>query len=709
MSAAYRLGVDTGGTFTDFILADPRGQISLYKTPSTPSDPPKAIHDGLRLIAADLDLDVTGFLSRCEMIIHGTTVALNALIEHKGASVALLCTAGHEDSLEIRLGHKEDGYRYDAGYPQAEILVPRYLRLGIDERVLADGSVRTPLDQESVYRAIDAIRRADVEAVAISLIWSFLAPEHERRVEQIVREELPDVFVSTSLDIFPQIREYTRTSTTVTNAYLGPILSRYVKRVEGFFKEIGYDRKILYVQSNGGLASGEVLSRKPVYALNSGPAAGPAAGLFFGDRLGHRNVITVDMGGTSFDISLSWDGRTPTQKDFDFMRYRIGIPMLQVETLGAGGGSIAKVNSMGLLQVGPESAGAEPGPACYQRGGTDPTVTDSLVVLGYLSQDSLLGGRLPIDASASAKAVEEKVAIPLGIPVETAALGIFKVVNAAMVAGIRRVSIEKGYDPRDFALVSGGGAGSAHAARLAEDLGVTQVIVPRVASGFCAFGEIISDVKHNYLSSYATRLDHVEIHLLNAKFSEMEERGRADLMDEGVASEDLYVTRSMDMRYVDQVHECAVDIPATEITEISLAEIAEAFHKRHEELFTYAERDNLVEIINLESTVYGRVPKPELPQLEEDFDAEVETAWVSTRDAYFEEFGEYRPVPVYAGERLTPGMLIQGPAILEEVTTTVVVFPEWELTLDPTGVYVMSYVGDVEEMLRAVGETALAM
>ncbi len=704
----YRLGIDTGGTFTDFILEDGSGGISLYKTSSTPQNPPDAIRDGLNLISEDQGLSVSEFLARCDMIIHGTTVALNALLEHKGSLTALLCTAGHEDSLEIRLGHKEDGHRYDADFPQAQILAPRYLRLGVKERVLSDGSVRTPLDESSVYAAVEKVRASGAKAVAISLIWSFLHPEHERRVEEIVRQELPDLFISTSLDIFPQIREYTRTSTTVTNAYLGPILSDYIQRIEDFFKEMGYYRKILYVQSNGGLASGEVLSHKPVYALNSGPSAGPAAGLYFGERLGVDNIITVDMGGTSFDIALTAHGRTNTMKDFDFNRYRIGIPMLQVETLGACGGSIATVDSQGLLRVGPESAGAQPGPACYQRGGQQPTVTDALVVLGYLSQSELLGGRLAIDASASFTAVEEKVAKPLAISTEKAALGIFQVVNSNMVAGIRRVSIERGHDPRDFAIVSGGGAGAAHAAKLAEELGITQVIVPRVASGFCAFGEIISDVKHNYLSSYASRMDLIDPDVLNARFEEMETTGRTDLIAEGFAPEDIYVSRSVDMRYVDQVHECSVDLPVFRITADKLPEIVDAFHDRHEALFTYAERDNISEIINIESTVYGRVPKPELPRLEAAAGVGADAALKCTREGYFEDGGGYREVSVYDGAKLQPGMVVVGPAVVEEVTTTVVVFPEWELSLDPIGVYAMKYVGDVENLLRLAAETAMS-
>ena len=391
------------------------------------------------------------------------------------------------------------------------------------------------------------------------------------------------------------------------------------------------------MQSNGGLTSGRFLKQMGISALNSGPAAGPNAGLFFGHSLGSHNIITVDMGGTSFDISLSRNGKTDIAKDFDFLRYRIGIPMLQVETLGAGGGSIAGVNDMGLLQVGPESAGAQPGPAAYDRGGKRPTVTDALVVLGYLNQDALLGGRLPIDADAARRTVAMDAGAPLKLSVEQAALGIFKLVNSNMVNGIRRVSIEKGYDPRDFVLVVGGGAGPAHAGMLAGELGIRRIVIPKVSSAFCAFGEILSDMKHTYLSSCVMRLnqmDQMDYDRVNGLLRAMEERGRTELAEAGVAAEHMSIQRSLDLRYVDQIHECQVDLtdlsslPFNELTPEATADIAEAFHQRHEELYTYCERDNLIELINVESTVIGQVPRPQLPALARGgSDARPRPAW----------------------------------------------------------------------------------
>jgi N-methylhydantoinase A len=685
----YRLGIDTGGTFTDFILAAPGEDIRLYKTPSTPHNPPAAVQEGLRQISADLGCSVEAFLDVCDLIILGTTVGVNALIEHKGAKTGLFCTKGHEDSLEIRLGHKEDGHRYDADFPQVVMLVPRVLRFPVDERVLSTGEVRAPLNEDDIHRGLRLFKDEGVEAIAVSFVWSFLRPDHERRAAEIIRAEFPEAYLTLSVDVLPQIREYTRTSTTVVNAYIGPIIKQYVERMEGFLHGLGYRHQVRYMQSNGGLTSGRFLMDKGIYALNSGPAAGPNAGLFFGEAFGSRDIITIDMGGTSFDIGLSKNGKTNIAKDFDFIRYRVGIPMLQVETLGAGGGSIAFVNQMGLLQVGPESAGAQPGPAAYGCGGKRPTVTDALVVLGYLNQEALLGGRLRIDAGAAHRTVAEGVAAPLKLSLEQAALGIFKVVNANMVSGIRRVSIEKGYDPRDFALVVGGGAGPAHAGRLAGELGIRAILIPKVSSAFCAFGEIISDLKHNYLSSCVTRVDHMDYARINGLFAEMEERGRQELTDAGVTAKQIAVHRSLDMRYVDQIHECQVDIPAVDLTQQNIGEIAEAFHRRHEELFTYCERDNLVEIINLEATVVGQVPRPQLPALRRG-GADPSPARSGEWQAFFEECGGFLPTPVYDGAKLLGGNILQGPAIIEEETTTIVVFPGWQARLEDPGMFVMT-------------------
>ncbi len=386
-SKQYRLGIDAGGTFTDFVLADGTGRTHLFKATSTPEDGTRAIADGLGQISEALDKPVSQILSNLDLCVNGTTVALNALIQHKGVKTGLICTSGHEDSLEIRLGHKEEGHRYDAKYPPATMLVERYLRRPIRERVLSDGTIHTPLNEDDVRAACELFREEGVEAVAVSFVWSVANGAHERRAAEIVREMLPGVYVSVGLEVFPQMREYTRTSTTVVNAYLGPVLSRYVNRIEKFYVEHGVSSPVRFYQSNGGMASRDAMIARAVNAINSGPASAPRAGLFVAKPFGYKDLITVDMGGTSFDITLTKDGVTNVNKDIDFLRYRIGTPMIQVETLGAGGGSIAWIDSMGLLKVGPQSAGAVPGPACYMRGGDEPTVTDANVALGYLNPE----------------------------------------------------------------------------------------------------------------------------------------------------------------------------------------------------------------------------------------------------------------------------------------------------------------------------------
>ena len=703
MRTKYRLGVDAGGTFTDFVLADDQGAVRLFKTASTPQDPTAAISAGLKLISEAVGESPADVVAQCDLCINGTTVGLNALIQHKGAKVGLLCTEGHEDSIEIRLGHKEDGYRYDANYPPARMLVPRYLRQGVTERVISNGTIAKPLDEEAVRKACALFRKEGVEAVAISFLWSVLNQAHERRAAEIVREELPDMFLAVGSEIYPQVREYTRTSTTITNAYLGPIMKGYVDAIDRYFKDLGAQYPVRYFQSNGGLAIGEAMSDRAVYAINSGPASAPTAGLYVASPFDVDNVITVDMGGTSFDITLVRDGNANVNKNIDFLRYRIGVPMIQVETLGAGGGSIAWIDELGLLQVGPQSAGAEPGPACYGRGGEEPTVTDANLVLGYVNPSALLGGRMALDRDRAYEAIKTKVADPLGISVERAAYGIFTIVNNNMVNGIRRVSVERGYDPRDFTLVAAGGAGSAHITALAREMGIGSVLVPKLASGLCAFGQILSDVKYNYMASTPLRIDNPETFgVLNDKFEEIEAEGIRHLEADGFSRDKIDIRRSMDMRYVGQVHECTVDIGNFAITAETIGDIKQAFHARHEQLYTYSEPNSAVEVVNIESTLYGRVNKPKPPRITAG--AAADDAVKARRPMIFTADGAQAEAPVYDGSRLGADAVISGPAVIEEETTTIVIEPGWTATLDASASYRLAR----EAVGAATGTEAMA-
>ena len=688
MQTKYRLGIDAGGTFTDFVLADDSGQVRLFKALSTPDDPTRAIRDGLGQISAALGRPVSDIIADCDLCINGTTVGLNALIQHKGGRTGLICTAGHEDSIEIRLGHKEDGYRYDAEYPPAVMLVPRYLRRGVRERVVSDGRVHTPLKEDDVRAACEVFRKEGVETVAISFVWSVLDPRHEQRAGEIVRETMPDAILTLGSELYPQVREYTRTSTAVVNAYLAPIMRRYVSAVDAYFRDLGARYPVRYFQSNGGLAEGATMGDRSVYAINSGPASAPRAGLYVAEPFDSKNVITVDMGGTSFDITLTKDGLTNLNKNIDFLRYRIGVPMIQVETLGAGGGSIGWIDAMGLMQVGPQSAGADPGPACYGQGGTEPTVSDANLLLGYLNPEGLVGGRLPLDRTKSEEAMA-RIAEPLGLTVERAAYGMFTIVNSNMAAGIRRVSVERGYDPRDFVLVGAGGATAAHITALASEMGIDTVILPKLASGLCAFGQIISDVKYNYMATAPMRLDNPEAFgRLNALYADLEAQARAKLAEDGFAPERMRVQRSVEMRYVGQVHECTVEIDSFEIDATSIETVKDAFHRRHEQLFTYSEPHNVVEVVNVEVTAYGLIDKPAPPQIGKG--GAVDAALKGRRAAIFSTDGAPTETSVYDGAKLGAGDSVKGPAIIEEETTTIVVEPGWTAMLHDSGAYRIS-------------------
>lgn len=687
MRNKYRLGIDAGGTFTDFVLAENNGELRLFKSPSTPQDGTIAIKAGLAQISEAVGRPIEEIVQDCDLCINGTTVALNALIEKKGVKVGLLCTSGHEDSLEIRLGHKEEGYRYEADFPPAHMIAPRHLRRPINERVIGTGDINIPMNEQEVRDAVSYFKEQGVESVAISFVWAVRNSAHEKRAKEIVQEMMPGVFVCTGSEVYPQVREYTRTSTTVVNAYLSPVMRRYVQKIDDYFRSLGARYPVRYFQSNGGLAIGEAMQGRAVNAINSGPASAPQAGLFVAAPFDINNVITVDMGGTSFDITLTKNGQTNLNKNIDFLRYRIGVPMIQVETLGAGGGSICQVDQYGMLQVGPESAGATPGPVCYGKGGTKPTVTDANLVLGYLNPDAVLGGTIRLDREAAIKAVKEHVADPLGISVEKAAYGISTIVNLNMVNGIRRVSIERGYDPRDFALLCAGGAAGMHITALAEEIGSTTVLVPKVSSVFCAFGQIISDVRYNYLASEPMRINETaNLDALNAKFEELEKQGREHLISDGIESENISYTRSVEMRYVGQIHECNVEIDPGKISNETMAAVLNDFHNRHEELYTYAEPHNPVELVNIESTMVGNVEKP-IFKSQTIQGLTIADALIEYRPALFEAYGNWIDTAVYSGMKLDVGLEIRGPAVVEEPTTNIVVRPGWKLILEQNNCY----------------------
>lgn len=678
----FRVGVDIGGTFTDAVVIDDQGRVSLFKDPSTPSDPSIGMLSCLRKAARAYGMEFGDFLRATEILVHGTTVATNAMLQYRGARVGLITTRGFRDSLEMFRAHKENLWDLSAQRPP--MIVPRYLRVGVTERIDSRGQVLVPLAEEEVRQALRLFRDEGVVSVAVCTLFSYLNDSHERRIKEIVREEWPECHVSISSEIMRQIREFERTSTTVVNAYISPVLARYLRNLQGALQEEGLQRDFLVTASNGGVMSAEYAAAYGVTTLLSGPAAGAVGGKFFSQLLGLPNLIITDMGGTSFDVTLIKDGEYSLTTEGWVAGYRVAIPSIDIHTIGAGGGSIARVDEGGLLRVGPLSAGADPGPACYGRGGTEPTTTDANVVLGYLNPDYFLGGEMKLDAAAARRAIQEKIADPLGLDVVQAAHGMFKVINANMADAIRVISIERGHDPRECALVAAGGAGPIHACRLAQEVGIPTVVVPQVASVFCALGMLESDLKHDYVRTFYARLGSVDVEALNRTFAEMDEEGKSTLEREGIPADRVRIERSMDMRYVGQHHEVTVPVPGGTISAGDIPALAEAFHRVHERLYTYSEPESEVEIINLRVAAVGAVPKTRLER-QPEAGPDASAARKGVRQAFIEEAGGMVEVPVYDGHRLRSGNVLDGPAIVEMVTTTVVLFPGNRAWVDPYG------------------------
>lgn len=689
----YRLAIDTGGTFTDFVLVDEAGTITEAKEPTAKESPDVALSAGLRDLATKRQQPVSQLIGECSLIIHGTTVAINALIQHKGARTGLLCTDGFRDSLEIRLGWKEE--RFDFKVDPPPVLVPRYLRRPVRERVDKNGHVLISLHEEDVEEAADLFSREGIEAVAICFLWSFLHPNHERRAAEIMRARLPSAYVTTSVDIAPQMREYDRTSTTVVNAYVGPPLVSYLERVEKFLRDQGYAGQIRYVQSNGGLAAPEIIKKRAVLALNSGPAAGPSAAAFYGRLSGHPNLIVVDMGGTSFDACLVRNGVAETTATADVHRYRLASPMTNIITVGAGGGSIGAIDE-GILRVGPESAEAVPGPACYMKGGTLPTVTDADMVLGYLNPVVLLGGAFPVDHEASHRAVEEHIGKSGNLETDKASLGVYQVVNKNMANALIEISSASGLDPRDFALLAAGGQGALHAAALAEELSIPVVLIPKAASTFCALGAMVADVRHDYKQTVAMPLRDADHDSLKAICDELEKRGFDELDQEGIRPEDRLSQRVLDVRYAQQIYECGVEVTDLSWKAGAIEEIGRRFHQVHEDLYAYSNPGEDCELINISVTVWGRTEPPALARYAVGSES-AEGARVGERMMFFPSGDGIYHGSIYDGTKLLAENLVVGPAVIEEPHTTILVPPGFSVRLKDIGVYVMTRVEEIEK------------
>ena len=674
----YKIGIDVGGTFTDFVVAGEAGQPRFFKTASTPDDPSIGVMTGLQEAAAAYGLSLDQLLSGTDLVIHGSTVATNTLVERKGARVGLITTDGFRDLLEMREGLKED--RYNLRMTPVEPLAARYLRVGVPERIRANGMVERPLDEAALVENLEYLVREGAEALAVCFLFSYLNPSHERKVWEKIRSQFPDMYTSLSHEVIPQIKEFDRLSTTVINSYVGPVFSRYLARLSERFEAYPQLKDVLIMQSNGGVAPIDDSSRMAVRAILSGPAGGVSAAAYIGQLLDEPKIIAFDMGGTSTDISLIENGAPHITNEKFEAGWKIAAPMIDIHTLGAGGGSIARVDEGGILHVGPESAGAEPGPACYGKGGANSTVTDASLALGYLDAANFLGGRASLDPAAAEQSLAENVGTPLNLSNVESAYGVYKVVCTTIAEGIRLMSVQRGVDPREFTMMGFGGASGLHASEVARQLQVEKVYIPASAPVLSAYGMLNTDVKYDFFRSYPISLDRLDLHELRSILDELAAQGREKLLDQGVSPDVVDITAAADMRYLDQIYEVTVPLPDPTLPDAEfVARLTANFHRRYQELYSYNQQDQEVRLVTLRVAAVGKLPR--IAQL--DRSAEGTTASpTANRRVYL---GEWRDAPTYAADSLPAGTEIAGPCILESDFTTILVWPGDTATVDARG------------------------
>jgi N-methylhydantoinase A len=676
----YSLGIDVGGTFTDVVIVDEKNEMAIMKIPSTPENPSEGIRNGLKEIADSLGLEIKELMKRTGRLVHGTTVATNTMLQYNGARTALLTTHGFRDSLEMRRCHRKG--QWDFFTPQPPIIVPRARRRGIKERTLWDGTIDTPLDEEHLRSELhELVARHGVEAIAICFLFSFKNAENERKAAEIIRRTYPEMFVSASSEVAPQIREYERTCTTVVNAFVGPGLSTYLDQLGAYLQSQGMAREFQVIQSNGGVTTASAAGQHGVRALLSGPAGGAIGGASLADMIDEPNLIVADMGGTSFDLTLVQDKKISLVSEEEIAGYKISLPMIDIHTIGAGGGSIGYIDPGGILKVGPRSAGARPGPACYGRGGTEPTVTDANLVLGFLNPDYFLGGSMRLHREQAVKAIDEKVARPLGVSTIEAAQAIYEIVNANMVDAIHVVTVQKGYDPREFALVAAGGAAPLHTGVLAKALEIPRVIVPQASAAFCALGALEADMKYDYVRTYLVKTGSLDMEHFLGAFEELRQEGHARLERDGIPTDNRFFEYWLEMRYVGQHWEIPVPARMGNGKPPDLGEFVQEFHKRHEMVHGYKLEDRETEIANIRLMAIGRSPKLKWkPKSLEGQDASA--ALKGRQAAYFGTERGFLEVPVYDGLKLRPGHELSGPAIVEKPATTIVMYPDQYARID---------------------------
>ncbi len=694
----YKIGIDVGGTFTDFLLTTPDGSNEIYKVLSTPDDPSIATMKGIGEMAEKRGLKTSEFLKQVDVIVHGTTVTTNAVLTYTGVKTGLLTTEGVKDALEMRRGIREE--QYNNRYKNAKPVVERYLRLPVKERLDYSGKVVTPLDKEQAKAQIEKLKKENVQAVAICFMHSYANNAHEKEVFNLVKEFLPDCYITVSSDLLPSIRFYDRVSTTCLNSYVGPILEKYLKALISKLNDNEFNGVLLIMASNGGVVSPENAMERAAITLLSGPAGGPVAGTFYANAQKYTDCLIVDMGGTSFDASVVKNNKPTTTTTGDINRLRIALPMLNVVTIGAGGGSIGWIDEGGLLRMGPQSAGSKPGPVCYDLGGEEPTCTDADLILGYLDPDYFAGGRIKLNKAKAEKAIFEKIAKPLNYDLYEAAAGMYNVINVNMAAAVREVAVKEGVDPRDLPMIVAGGAGPNHACMIAKELEIPVMIVPRESSILCAAGMLMSDLKHDFVKSYVTQMDLADTNKFKNYFKEMKDEGMKLLKSEGIDEKNMKFIYQLDLRYVRQYHEVTVEVTEEDVLNANWDSIAKKFHPQHNKLFGYSleEEGTPIEIINLRLICIGDTDKPKFQKMEYKGE-NPEKAFKRTRKVFLPVEQEFREVNVFDAMKLEYGNKIEGPAILEQDNTTTFVTPEYNVIVDMYGNYTI-YLKNIEEKIK---------
>jgi len=678
----YSVAVDIGGTFTDIVLCNlATNEQRVHKTPSTPDDPSTGFMTGLREVLAANSVSP----AQVKHVFHGTTIATNAILENKGSPVGLVVSDGFRFVLEIgrhstpRLVNPNSWVKPDRPVRPRDIIE-------VPERVGFDGGVLVPLDEESVRAAARRFRAAEITSIAVSFLHSYSNPSHENRARELILEEYPNAQVSISSEVLAVFREYERTITTVLNAYVMPLVSRYIGNLESSLKANAIDSSFSIMKSNGGMIGAEIAVRQPVHTALSGPAAGVMATLQIAQNTGVANSISFDMGGTSTDVSLVLEGATTTNLAGRLGNWPIQLPMLDIVTIGCGGGSIANVSHYGNLSVGPASAGSSPGPVCYGKGGEDPTVTDANLVLGRINTQ-IAGGTLPLDAAAATRSIQEKIAGPLGLELHAAASGILRIANNTMLGAIRNVSVERGNDPREFALVAYGGAGPMHAIDVANLLGINRVVAPLHPGIASAYGLLVAELKNDYARTSLQSPPDYDLDGMEQVYAELEGEGLDWLQEESVPAEQHIFSRWADLRYAHQGAEVTVAVGADLVTREAIDRVIQEFHDRHQQLYGFA-LDQPVEIVTLRVTASGDVNSVDMPRLPGGLRTPGQ-AIISQRQVFFEESGGFVPCDIYDRDRLAPGSEIKGPAILEGMDSTVLINPGWTGRIDDYGNCIM--------------------